>query len=318
MRPGQTPSDLLARGLPALDRVMAAERPDLVLVQGDTTTALGAALAAFHRTIPVAHLEAGLRTGRAQDPFPEEMNRRLISSLSVLHFAPTRRAMENLMREGVDPKSIRLCGNTIVDALERVKAVGTRPPDEALKTWVEGDGPVVLLTCHRRESFGAPMRAIFEAVVQIITNFPEVKVVFPVHPNPAVGRVAAEVFKDHHRVRMVPPLDYFTFLWVLERSYMAITDSGGVQEEAPSFGVPVVVTRDATERMEGVEAGMAFLAGRTRMGIYNLAAFLLSNPVSFEKLASSKNPYGDGKASRRVADAIQEFQRHEVMVPVYS
>jgi len=319
MQPGQTPIDLLSRGLPALDGVMDKEKPDLVLVQGDTSSALAGALAAFHRRIPVAHLEAGLRTGMAQDPFPEEMNRRLIGSLTEIHLAPTQKAVSNLIWEGVNPRKIRLCGNTIVDALDWVKRIGTRPPEEELRKKISGSDRIILLTCHRRESLGEPMHAIFGAVADLVRDYEDVLVVFPVHPNPRVIEGAHRAFQGSDRVLLVDPQDYFSFLWLLERAYLVITDSGGVQEEAPSFGVPVIVARDTTERMEGVEAGVAHLAGRTRHGIYNLSASLLSGPSHFTQgTGEIKNPYGDGKAAGRVREAIKEFLHHAAMVGIYS
>lgn len=297
----QTLAELTERLMGRLDRLLSELRPDLVVVQGDTTTVLCGALAAFYRRIPVAHVEAGLRSGDIYNPFPEEVNRRLTDHVSTLHFAPTPRARGNLLEEGINPSSVFVTGNTVVDALERIRAV-LSPPEQA------GPGRrKILLTAHRRENWGEPMRRIFSAVRRIAEEFEDVEVVYPVHPNPAVRRAAFEVLGGAPRVRLLEPLPYDAFLRELASSHLVLTDSGGVQEEAPSFGKPVLVLREVTERPELMEVGGGLLVGTDPDRIYEEASKLLRDETAYRRMASCPNPFGDGRAARRVCAHILRF-----------
>jgi UDP-N-acetylglucosamine 2-epimerase (non-hydrolysing) len=306
MTAGQTPSQVASRVLGEMDGLLTKSEPDWVLVQGDTTTAMSVALGAFHAGVRVAHVEAGLRTNDRRQPFPEEVNRRCVSMVADLHFAPTHAARANLLAEGVDDSDVIVTGNTVVDA---VVDVARRPFDAAgtpLEGLSEGDGRLVVLTAHRRESFGPPMREALEAVRALTARFDDVRVVYPVHPNPEVRSLALDVLGDVERVHLVPPLDYRSFIWLLSHARLVLTDSGGIQEEAPSFGVPVLVLRDVTERPEAVEAGTARLVGTTADRIVSAASELLDNTAAYEAMATASNPYGDGRARIRIADAIED------------
>jgi UDP-N-acetylglucosamine 2-epimerase (non-hydrolysing) len=305
MRPGQALAGLTARAIEALDACLAETRPDLVLVQGDTTTVLAAALAAFYRRVPVGHVEAGLRTGDLQSPWPEEANRLVADRLAALHFAPTASARANLVREGIDPRNIHVTGNTGIDALFLTLArPGPTPPARRL----------VLVTAHRRENFGAPFASICEAVADLAMRFPDVRFVFPVHPNPNVAEPARAILARPGdprlaagNVRLVEPLAYPEFVATMAASALILTDSGGVQEEAPSLGVPVLVLRETTERPEAVEAGTVRLVGTDRDAIVREAARLLSDPDARAAMARAHNPYGDGHAAERIAAACLAF-----------
>jgi UDP-N-acetylglucosamine 2-epimerase (non-hydrolysing) len=302
---GQTPSQVAARVLGAVDGLLAKTEPDWVLVQGDTTTAMAVALGAFHARVRVAHVEAGLRSHDRLHPFPEEVNRRLVSSAADLHFAPTPSARANLLAEGVADADVVVTGNTVVDAFVDVAG---RPFDVAgtpLAGLPLGDGRLAVLTAHRRESFGAPLREAFEAVRTLAERYGDLRVVYPVHPNPDVQHLAHEVLGSVDRVHLVPPLDYRTFAGLLARSYLILTDSGGIQEEAPSVGVPVLVLRDVTERPEAVEAGTARLVGTSAGRIVGEAARLLDDPAAHAAMSAAENPYGDGRARIRIADAFE-------------
>ncbi|GMV83897.1 MAG: UDP-N-acetyl glucosamine 2-epimerase [Planctomycetota bacterium] len=312
MRPGQTLAGLTARALDALDAYLDAERPDLVLVQGDTTTVLSATLAAFYRRIPVGHVEAGLRTGDLQAPWPEEANRVLTSRLAELHFAPTARAKANLLREGVPEAKIFVTGNTVIDALfiarERVRR--ERPeipglPPEAL----EGTAPLLLVTGHRRENFGAGFESICRALAKLATDFPHARLVYPVHLNPNVREPVQRILGNgaFPNVWLIEPLAYLPFVALMDRSTAILTDSGGVQEEAPSLGKPVLVMRDTTERPEAVEAGTVKLVGTDFDRIVAETALLLSNAPAREAMARAHNPYGDGLATGRIVEACVSF-----------
>ncbi|MBE7463715.1 MAG: UDP-N-acetylglucosamine 2-epimerase (non-hydrolyzing) [Planctomycetes bacterium] len=312
MRPGQTLAGLTARALDALDAYLDAERPDLVLVQGDTTTVLSATLAAFYRRIPVGHVEAGLRTGDLQAPWPEEANRVLTSRLAELHFAPTTRAKANLLREGVPEANIFVTGNTVIDALfiarERVRR--ERPeipglPPEAL----EGAAPLLLVTGHRRENFGAGFESICRALAKLATDFPHARFVYPVHLNPNVREPVQRILGNgaFPNVWLIEPLAYLPFVALMDRSTAILTDSGGVQEEAPSLGKPVLVMRDTTERPEAVDAGTVKLVGTDFDRIVEETALLLSNAPAREAMARAHNPYGDGLATGRIVEACASF-----------
>ncbi len=291
MRPAQTLNDLASRSLAAIDAVLVGERPDWVLVQGDTTTAMTVALAAFHREVQVGHVEAGLRTGDLKRPFPEEANRRLIDVFAEGLFAPTERSRRRLLDEGHDPGRVFLTGNTGIDALLSVaeRIGGVTVSDE------------VLVTVHRRESFGAPIRAIFAAIRELAERFPELRFVYPVHRNPNVHGPAHEILGGLSNVALEDPFDYLELVRHLARARLVLSDSGGIQEEAPSFGKPVLVLRETTERPEGIDAGVARLVGADREGIVSEAVRLLTDDTAWRAMANATNPYGDGHAADRIA-----------------
>jgi len=301
----QTLEDVTAAVLQRLAAVLRAERPDLVLVQGDTTTAMAAALGAYYQKIAVGHVEAGLRTGDVYSPFPEEMNRRIVTRLARYHFAPTEAARANLAREGVDPAAIAVTGNTVIDALlmaaERARAMPA-PEAAAGIDWIRR---VVLITGHRRENFGAPFRNVCAAFRTLAHRYGEVEFVYPVHLNPNVRRPVGEILSGLPNFHLIEPLDYLAFVWAMDRCHLVITDSGGVQEEAPSLGKPVLVTRENTERPEGIEAGTARLVGTDPARIVGEAARLLDDRAAYEAMSRAVNPYGDGHAAERIADFLQ-------------
>jgi len=290
MREDQGLNDLSAKAFSELDRVLEEVAPDLLLVQGDTTTAMAGALAAFHRRVPVGHVEAGLRTGDLARPFPEEANRRIIDLVSHLHFAPTERAGRLLAAEGVPDGRIFVTGNTVVDALQWISAL---LPDEPVRD-------EVLITVHRRESFGAPLREIFAAVRELAEAFPETRWVYPVHRNPNVWRPAHEILAGLPNVELHEPFDYLELIRRLRAARLVLTDSGGIQEEAPTFGKPVLVLRETTERPEGVEAGVAKLVGSDHDRIVSEATRLLTDRAAYGAMATAVNPYGDGRAAERI------------------
>jgi UDP-N-acetylglucosamine 2-epimerase (non-hydrolysing) len=303
MKDRQTLIDITTRGLQGLDEVMKEVKPDIVLVHGDTATTFAGSLAAYYNQIPVGHVEAGLRTWNKYSPFPEEMNRQLTGVIADLHFAPTPVSAENLMRENKNKEAIFITGNTAIDALKTtVKAEYHHEVLDQL-----GNDRLILLTAHRRENLGEPMRRIFKAIKRIVTEQKDVQVVYPVHLNPVVRGLAAEVLGNDPRIHLIDPLDVIDFHNFAARAYLILTDSGGVQEEAPSLGVPVLVLRDTTERPEGIAAGTLKLAGVEEEQIYKLATELLTNPSEHEKMAKATNPYGDGNASHRIAQAIRYY-----------
>lgn len=310
MRPAQDLSDLTARVLLGLRDVLAAERPAAVLVQGDTTTTLAAALAAFYAGAPVGHVEAGLRTGHRDHPFPEEMNRHLVGQLATWHYAPTARAADHLRREGVAAQHILVTGNTVVDALQAIAARPLPLPPPLAEAALAGRR-LLLVTGHRRESVGAGLAGLCAALRALADRYPDLLVVYPVHLNPAVDAPVRAALGDHPRVRLTPPLDYLAFLALLRRAYLAITDSGGVQEEAPSFGVPVLVTRAATERDEALAARTARLVGTDRDAIVAAAATLLDDPAAHAAMRADTNPFGDGHAAARIVAHLEEQLIHE-------
>jgi UDP-N-acetylglucosamine 2-epimerase (non-hydrolysing) len=311
----QTPTDVLARTLERLPSVLGSASPDIVLVQGDTSTALGAALCAHHLKIPVGHVEAGLRTDRRYCPFPEEMNRRLISPLASYHFAPTERAREHLLREGIPDSSVLVTGNSVVDALYWLRDKAARPA--GLPTQ-EFSGRVLLLTCHRRENHGAGIRSICLAVRDIVTQCPDVHIVFPVHPNPNVAQDVFDLLRDQSRILLIPPVDYPELVWLLQKATLVLTDSGGIQEEAPSFGKPVLVLREVTERPEGIEAGVARLVGTDRRSIVEATLQLLENSDAYAAMSKAVNPYGDGHAAQRILDFVARQVHSPSSMPVAS
>ncbi len=294
MRPGQGLAEITARALVALDGVIAAERPDYVLAQGDTTTVLAAALASFYRGVPFGHVEAGLRTGNARRPFPEEKNRVVASHLADLHFAPTPSARANLLREGIDGATIHVTGNTGIDALALMAG-----RDHALPIAPSTDR-MVLVTAHRRENFGPPMAEICGAILDLVEADARLCVVFPVHPNPAVRAVVAKSLPDHPRIHRIEPVGYADFVSLMRASFLILTDSGGVQEEGPSLGRPVLVLRDETERPEAVASGSVQLVGPHRRAIVEAVRSLAADPALYRRSATVANPYGDGWAAERI------------------
>nr|BAF30977.1 UDP-N-acetylglucosamine-2-epimerase [Geobacillus sp. MO-1] len=300
MKERQTLSDITVRALEGLNQVMKEVQPDLVLVHGDTTTTFVASLAAFYHQIAVGHVEAGLRTWNKYSPFPEEMNRQLTGVIADLHFAPTKRAYENLIQENKKRESIFITGNTAIDALKTTVSKDYHHPVlDAMK-----GSRMILLTAHRRENLGEPMRNMFRAIKRIVNEHEDVQVVYPVHLNPAVREVAAEILGDDSRIHLIEPLGVLDFHNFAARAFLILTDSGGVQEEAPSLGVPVLVLRDTTERPEGIEAGTLKLAGTDEETIYHMANELLTNKDEYARMSKASNPYGDGKASERIVQAI--------------
>ncbi len=300
MKDRQTLVQITTRALEALDQVIKETKPDIVLVHGDTTTTFVASLAAFYNQVAIGHVEAGLRTWDKYSPFPEEMNRQLTGVMADLHFSPTEGSADNLRRENKPEESIYITGNTAIDALKTtVRDDYTHPVLDR----VQGK-KMVLMTAHRRENLGEPMRRIFRAVRRLINEHEDIAVVYPVHLNPAVQDVAQEVLGGHDRIHLIEPLDAFDFHNFARRAHLILTDSGGVQEEAPSLGVPVLVLRDTTERPEGIAAGTLKLAGTDEDQVYRMADHLLRDAAAYHEMAQAANPYGDGEASRRIVEAI--------------
>lgn len=299
MAPGQTLAQITTRAVSGLDEVLAREKPDMVLVQGDTTTVLAAALAAFYHKVAVGHVEAGLRTHDMYDPFPEEMMRRLTGQIATLHFAPTTQSRDNLLASGVPEDRIFVTGNTVIDALLSVAANTPEQTASGRRT--------ILLTAHRRENLGEPMRHIFQAMADLLDRFPDVELVYPMHKNPKVREIAREVLGGRDRVTLTEPPDYAPFVAMMKAATLIVTDSGGVQEEAPSLGKPVLVVRRTTERPEGVDAGTVKLVGVDRGTIRDEAARLLSDPDAYNTMARAENPYGDGHAAERIRDVLFRY-----------
>jgi UDP-N-acetylglucosamine 2-epimerase (non-hydrolysing) len=305
MTPGQTPAGVAARVLDRLPPLLREVRPDVLLVQGDTMTTFASSFAAYLERIPTGHIEAGLRTGNRYHPFPEEMNRVLTTRLADLHFAPTTTARDRLLGEGVPAETVLLTGNTVIDALLSTVKPDYRFANPALAS-LDPESRVVLVTTHRRESFGEPLRNTCAAITDLVERFPDVEVVLPVHPNPNVKGVVEKVLCDTPRVRLIPPVDYVEFVHLMARAHLILTDSGGVQEEAPSLGKPVLVLRETTERPEGVEAGTAVIVGTDRERIVETASRLLSSDDAYRTMANAVSPYGDGKASDRIVAALEQ------------
>ncbi|QKS72758.1 UDP-N-acetylglucosamine 2-epimerase (non-hydrolyzing) [Paenalkalicoccus suaedae] len=303
MQSRQTLTDVTTRALQGLDEVMKRVKPDMVLVHGDTTTTFVASLAAFYNQIAVGHVEAGLRTWNKYSPYPEEMNRQLTGVISDLHFTPTEKSYENLTAEGKAEEGIFVTGNTAIDALHTT--VTDDYESDVLGRL--GDDKLILVTAHRRENLGQPMRNMFSAIKRIVTEHDDVQVIYPVHLNPVVRELADEVLGNDPRIHLIEPLGVRDFHNFASRAHIILTDSGGVQEEAPSLGVPVLVLRDTTERPEGIEAGTLKLAGTDEENIYSLAKELLTDEAAFEAMSKASNPYGDGRASERIVEAIKYF-----------
>ena len=301
MKDRQTLFDVTANILLKIREVLEAERPDVVLVHGDTSTTFVTALACFYLQIPVGHVEAGLRTHNIYSPFPEEFNRQAVGIISQYNFAPTEMARDNLLKEGKPAERIFVTGNTAIDALKTtVRSNYTHPELE----WAEGSR-LIMITAHRRENLGEPMKHMFRAIRRVCDEHPDVKAIYPIHMNPVVRETAAEILGNDERIHIIEPLDVLDFHNFLSRSYMILTDSGGIQEEAPSLGKPVLVMRDTTERPEGIAAGTLKLVGTEEETIYRNFKELLENPEVYHNMSTASNPYGDGLASVRIADVLQ-------------
>lgn len=304
MKQGQTLGDVTTRALTGLEEVIKEARPDIVLVHGDTTTTFAGALAAFYNQVAIGHVEAGLRTDNKYSPYPEEMNRQMVDRLSDMYFAPTEISKNNLLKENIDESKIYITGNTAIDAMSTT--VDKNYTHKELE-WIKPGERMILLTAHRRENLGEPMRHIFRAIKKIVDEFDDVKVIYPIHMNPKVREVANEVFDGDDKVKLIEPLEVFDFHNFQNKSYIILTDSGGIQEEAPSLGKPVLVLRDTTERPEGISAGTLKLVGTDEDIIYEETKRLLTDSKEYEKMSKASNPYGDGHASERIVDAIVEY-----------
>ena len=303
MKKGQSLAQITTRVLDGLDVIMKDTKPDIVLSHGDTSTTFSASLAAFYNQITIGHVEAGLRTWNKYSPYPEEMNRQLTGVLADLHFSPTEQAKQNLLNENKVADQIYVTGNTAIDALQTtVSETYTHPLLEGL-----GEKRLVLLTAHRRENVGVNMEQMFRAIKRLVETHEDIQVIYPVHLNPLVKQKAAQILGDHQRIQLIEPLSVIDFHNFIARSYLILTDSGGIQEEAPSLGVPVLVLRDTTERPEGIEAGTLKLVGTDEEVIFSEADQLLKDQTAYDQMAKASNPYGDGKASHRIADAIKNY-----------
>ena len=303
MKKGQTLSDITGRVLKGLEEVIIEAKPDILLVHGDTTTTFAAGLAAFYQQVAVGHVEAGLRTYNKYSPFPEEMNRQMVDCFTDLYFAPTDLSKENLIKEGKSEEKIFVTGNTVIDAM---KTTVNEDYKNDILDWAS-DSRMILLTSHRRENLGNPMRNIFKAVDRITKEFDDIKVIYPIHLNPKVREIAKEVFDRNEKVKLIEPLEVFDFHNFQKASYLILSDSGGIQEEAPSLGKPVIVLRDTTERPEGIDAGTLVLAGTDEENVYRITKELLTNDEKYKKMSKAVNPYGDGHASERIVDEIINF-----------
>ncbi len=305
MRPDQTLTSISVDVLNRLEGVLEKEKPDLILVHGDTTTSFAAALAGFYRNIPIGHVEAGLRTYNMHSPYPEEFNRQAVDLVTDLYFVPTGQAEQNLLREGKKREHIYVTGNTVIDALS-VTVRDSYCNDDL--DWCS-DSRLILLTAHRRENLGEPMRNMFRAVRRVIEEEEDIKVIYPIHKNPRVREIAREILSGTDRVRLIEPLDVVDFHNYMARSYIILTDSGGIQEEAPSLGKPVLVLRDTTERPDGIAAGTLKLVGTTEEGIYREMKRLLTDGEEYRRMSRAVNPYGDGHASERIAQIICRYSK---------
>lgn len=309
MKAGQTLSQITSRVLQGLEEVIKEAKPDMILVHGDTTTTFSAALAAFYNGVQVGHVEAGLRSNDKLSPFPEEMNRSLTGRVADLHFAPTEGNISNLKSEGIDMNTVVKTGNTVIDAMLQVVEEGYEFGHEDLDHIDYENKRVVLLTSHRRENLGEPMENIFGACREIVEKFEDVELVFPMHLNPKVREIAKKHLDAHERIHLIEPMEYKPFQNLINKSHLILTDSGGIQEEAPGIGKPVLVLRTETERPEAVEAGTVELAGVKRERIVELASNLLADEKAYNRMSQATNPYGDGKASERIVAALKEYYR---------
>lgn len=308
MKDSQTLFDITTNILNQIKKVLEKIRPDIVLVHGDTSTTFATALACFYLQIPVGHVEAGLRTYNIYSPYPEEFNRQAVSIISQYNFTPTESSKENLLREGKKAESIYITGNTAIDALKTTVREDYSHPE---LDWAS-NSRLILITAHRRENLGEPMRNMFRAIRRVMDEHSDVKAIYPIHMNPLVRKTANEILSGDDRIHIIEPLGVLDFHNFLARSYLILTDSGGIQEEAPSLGKPVLVMRDTTERPEGVEAGTLKLVGTDEETIYQNFKLLLENEAEYTKMSYASNPYGDGMASKRIADILEKIFRHEI------
>ena len=308
MRHGQTLAELTSNILEGMDRILCEARPNIVLVQGDTTTTFAAALAAYYHRVPIGHVEAGLRTGEKYCPWPEEMNRKLSGSLADLHFAPTEVSRDNLLREGVSKDKIFITGNTVIDALIATAKDDYKFKNQELNRILDEnrDKRLILMTTHRRENWGEPMTQIYKALKKTLDDFADTYVIFPVHKNPTVRKVVSEILENHPRVYLIEPMDYEPFINLMAQTYLILSDSGGIQEEAPSLGIPVLVVRDTTERPEAVVAGTVNIVGTNYEKVLEGIRRLLSDQDTYLKMSQACNPYGDGCAGARIAEIVVE------------
>lgn len=302
MSQGQTLSDITSKALKGLEEVIRKTKPNIVLVHGDTTTTFAGALAAFYNQVDIGHVEAGLRTWNKYSPYPEEVNRQIVGVMADMHFAPTENSKKSLIKEGKKPETIYVTGNTAIDALATTIKQDYKHP---VFEWL-GNDKLILLTAHRRENLGEPMRHMFKAIKRIVNEFKEVKVIYPVHLNPKVIEIANEVLGNEERVKLIKPLEVIDFHNFINRAHIILTDSGGIQEEAPGLGKPVLVLRNTTERPEGIKAGTLKLAGTDEETIYRLTRELLTDKKVYEQMSKATNPYGDGTASKKIVDSIIE------------
>lgn len=302
MKHGQTLSDITSKVLLGLEKIMIDEKPDIVLVHGDTTTTFAGALAAFYNHIPIGHVEAGLRTWNKYSPFPEEMNRQMVDCVTDMYFAPTDVSKQNLLLQNIDESKIYVTGNTAIDAM---KYTINNDYTNELFDWL-GDDKLILLTAHRRENLGKPMSNIFRAVKRLVNDIPNIKVIYPIHLNPNIRKIANEIIGDNDKIKIIEPLEVVDFHNFINKSYIILSDSGGIQEEAPSLGKPVLVLRDTTERPEGIEAGTLKLVGTEEDTIYEEAKQLILNKQNYLKMSNAKNPYGDGFSSEKIVNLIIE------------
>ncbi len=302
-KPGQSLTEITTRALEGLEKVIIKEKPDVLLVQGDTTTVFTGALAAFYQGIKIGHVEAGLRSGNIHSPYPEEANRMLTGILTDYHFAPTGRNVDNLLKENYPKEKIFVTGNTVIDALSyTIKEEYVF--ENSLLNNLDYNKKIILMTSHRRENIGQPMENIFTAVKDIVNKYEDVEVIFPIHLNPKVRDIANSILGDNDRIHLIEPLDYEPFANLMAKMHLIVTDSGGLQEEAPTLGIPVLVVREETERPEGIEAGTARLVGTDYKLIYETMDLLLSNSDEYEKMAKAVNPYGDGNAAERIVEIL--------------
>ena len=303
MKQGQSLSDITSRVLYGLENVIKKESPDIVLVHGDTTTTFAGALAAFYNKVAIGHVEAGLRTNNKYSPYPEEMNRQMVDCMTDMYFAPTELSKQNLLDENIEENKIYVTGNTAIDAMSTTVKIDYYHPE---LNWINAKDKLILVTVHRRENLGEPMKNIFKAIRRIVNEFKDVKVVYPVHLNPQIRDIAHEIFDGCDRVKLIEPLDVFDFHNFINKCYMVMSDSGGVQEEAPTLGKPVLVLRDTTERPEGINAGTLKLVGTDENNIYEQAKILLTDKKAYDAMSKASNPYGDGHSSQKIVDAIIE------------
>lgn len=314
MTAGQTLYDVTGRALAGLKDVLAEAQPDMVLVHGDTTTTFVGALASFYAQIPVGHVEAGLRTGNKFSPYPEEMNRKLTGDIADIHFAPTSTSKNNLLKENIDPAAIVVTGNTVIDALQTTVKADYRFTDSGLQKALAGGKRLILVTTHRRENLGEPMRHVYQALRKVLENHPDVEAIFPVHKNPKVREIVDEELGKLAQVHLIEPLDYEPFANLMAKVDIVLTDSGGIQEEAPALGKPVLVLRDTTERPEAVDAGTVKLVGTAYDDVLRETSLLLDDSKYYQSMAEAANPYGDGRACERIIRKILHENGYDIKI----